>query len=183
MNMHGVGKFCYLIVLLLIGCAQPRPADPAAGAALLKPFKTGLQTALKTGIAKGPASAISVCKTQAPMIALNQSVNDVRMGRSSHRLRNPANQAPAWVQPLMDGYLADPASRQPKAVVLSDHRHGYVEPILLQPVCVMCHGQTLAPEIAAQIKAQYPMDKAVGFQPGDLRGVFWVEYPAPNIRQ
>jgi len=180
MNMYGVGKFCHLIVLLLVGCAQPRPADPAAGAVLLKPFKNGLQTALKAGLADGPANAISVCKTQAPMIALNQSVNGVRMGRSSHRLRNPANQAPAWVQPLMEGYLADHASRQPKAVVLSDHRHGYVEPIVLQAVCVMCHGQQLEPGIAAQINKLYPEDKATGFETGDLRGVFWVEYPAPD---
>ena len=170
----------YLIALLLVACAQPRPADPAAGAALLKPFKTKLQGALKTGLAEDPASAISVCKIRAPKIALEQSVNGVRMGRSSHRLRNPDNQAPAWVQPLMADYLADPASRLPKAVILSDQQHGYIEPIVLQEVCVMCHGHQLAPGIAAQIKTQYPMDKAVGFKPGDLRGVFWVEYPAPD---
>jgi hypothetical protein len=45
-------------------------------------------------------------------------------------------------------------------------------------LCLVCHGETLAPEIAAQIAAQYPEDQATGFADGDLRGVFWVEFPS-----
>ena len=183
MKYAAVGILCFLIALLLTACAQPGTADPEIGAALLKPFKTELQTALKTGLADGPATAIGICKNRAPQIATQQSINGVHMGRTSHRLRNPANQAPAWAQAVLDRYLVDSFDRTPTSVVISNRLHGYVEPILLQPVCVMCHGQDLAPEIATQIKAQYPMDKAVGFQPGDLRGVFWVEYPAPINRQ
>jgi hypothetical protein len=55
---------------------------------------------------------------------------------------------------------------------------GYVEPILLQSPCLACHGDALAPEVAARIGELYPEDRAVGFQVGDLRGVFWVELPA-----
>jgi hypothetical protein len=36
----------------------------------------------------------------------------------------------------------------------------------------------LAPDIVAQIQAKYPEDEATGFKLDDLRGVFWVEYPA-----
>ena len=31
---------------------------------------------------------------------------------------------------------------------------------------------------AAHIKKAYPRDEATGFDIGDLRGVFWVEYPS-----
>ena len=33
-------------------------------------------------------------------------------------------------------------------------------------------------EIAERIRALYPEDQATGFREGDLRGVFWVSYPA-----
>ena len=54
---------------------------------------------------------------------------------------------------------------------------GYVEPIVMQPMCLTCHGESLAPEIAARISEVYPDDQATGFKVGDFRGVFWVEFP------
>ena len=44
--------------------------------------------------------------------------------------------------------------------------------------CLTCHGSSLAPDVAAQISDLYPQDRAVGFEAGDLRGVFWLEFPA-----
>ena len=72
--------------------------------------------------------------------------------------------------------LDDPASRSPKAVELDGNRWGYVEPIIVQPLCLTCHGSELAPDIGAQITELYPDDRATGFEAGDLRGVFWVEF-------
>jgi hypothetical protein len=100
------------------------------------------------------------------------------VGRASHRLRNPANVPPEWVAPILDAYVASSADRAPRAVPLADGRWGYVEPILLQPPCLACHGETLAPDVASRIAALYPDDRATGFRVGDLRGVFWIEYPA-----
>jgi hypothetical protein len=65
-------------------------------------------------------------------------------------------------------------------VELSDTRLGYVEPIFLQPVCLTCHGETLAPDVASRIEELYPDDQATGFAVGDFRGLFWVEYPATD---
>ena len=101
----------------------------------------------------------------------------MRVGRASHRLRNPANAPPAWVAPILETWVADPAARAPRTVSLAEGRSGYVEPILLQPPCLTCHGESLAPEVAERIRTSYPEDRATGFQVGDLRGVFWVEYP------
>ena len=108
------------------------------------------------------------------------SGDGIRLGRSSHRLRNPANVAPAWVAPLLDDYVADSADRAPRVVALSAGRSGYVEPIGVQPLCLTCHGDAVPPEVTARIHELYPEDRAVGFDVGDLRGVFWVEFPAED---
>lgn len=162
----------------MAACAvHAQEAELARGAEFLMPFKKDLKSALKSGLAEGPAEAIQVCRVKAPGIADALSVNGVRMGRSSHKLRNPDNRAPEWVGPIMQAYLDDAASRQPRAVKLADDRWGYVEPIMVQPLCLTCHGSELAPDVAGQISTLYPEDGATGFEAGDLRGVFWVEFP------
>ena len=173
-------KSCRAILIWLVLAASTihaQDAELARGAELLAPFKQELQNALKSGLAKGPAEAIQVCRVKAPEIAKALSVDGVRIGRSSHRLRNPDNTAPDWVNPIMQAYLDDPASREPRAVELADNRWGYAEPIMVQPLCLNCHGSELAPDIAAQVSELYPEDRATGFEAGDLRGVFWLEFP------
>jgi hypothetical protein len=164
--------------VLAAALAHAGGAEPERGAALLAPFKQELQQALRAGLAEGPVEAIGACRQRAPEISGALSHDGIVMGRSSHRLRNPRNAAPDWVQPVMDAYVADRAKRVPKSVPLPNDRLGYVEPILLQPLCLTCHGDALAPEVASRIDALYPEDRAVGFAEGDLRGVFWVEFPA-----
>lgn len=156
---------------------QAQEADLAHGAELLAPFKQDLKKALKSGLAEGPAEAIQVCRIKAPEIATALSVDGVRVGRSSHKLRNPDNSAPEWVSPVMQAYLDDPSSRKPHITELGEDKWGYVEPIIVQPLCLSCHGSELAPDIAIQITDLYPEDRAVGFEVGDLRGVFWLEFP------
>ena len=154
-------------------------ADPAAarGAEILAPFKLQLKQALLAGLQQGPASAITVCSEQAPAIAAGISVDGIAVGRSSHRLRNPENAAPDWVSPVIDAWLESGADRAPVVVPLGGGRSGYVEAIETQPLCLACHGASLAPEVAERIAADYPDDRATGFEVGDLRGVFWAEFP------
>ena len=153
-------------------------ADPAAerGASLLVPFKRDLKQALVDGLAAGPAAAIAACRIEAPAIAARLSTDGLRVGRTSHRLRNPDNRSPDWVTPVLEDYLA--GDREPRAVRIAGDRIGYVEPIVLQPMCATCHGTAIAPDVADAIAARYPDDEATGFEPGDLRGVFWVTFPA-----
>lgn len=165
-------------MLLAAGLAGAQETARSRGAELLLPFKRELQAALRAGLAEGPVEAISACRVRAPEIADTLSRDGVRVGRSSQRLRNPANAPPPWVAPILDSYVADPAKRAPATVSLPDDRIGYVEPIRLQAACLACHGEVLAPDVAARIHELYPEDRAVGFRVGDLRGVFWIEFPA-----
>lgn len=170
-----------LLAVGLLACAQAAAADDARlarGAAALAPFKQELQAALQAGLAKGLAEAVDVCRVRAPEIARAAGGEGVELGRSSHRLRNPANAPRAWVKPLLDAYVADPAGARPRAVDLGAGRVGYVEPITVQPPCLACHGASVAEPVRAKLAELYPDDRAVGFRAGDLRGLFWAELPA-----
>ena len=167
-------------IVILAACSKAVPeaeVDPAEqGAALLVPFKTKLKHELVTSMQAGLDEAIATCNTAAPGIAASLSVDGVVMGRSSHKLRNPANAAPDWVALWFERYLA--GQSQPVSVELDDGRHGYIEPIMTQPLCLTCHGQDLQPEVAEKLAQLYPEDQATGFAQGDFRGVFWVEFQA-----
>lgn len=177
-------------MLGVVSCAAKEDADSSAvvladtrnvesthGASLLEPMKTELKQALMAGMQKGPLNAINVCKVQAPAIADSLSVDGIKIGRTSHRLRNPKNQAPEWVNAVLQTYLSDEKNRAPQWVSLENHRVGYVEPIAIQPMCLACHGKNLDADIATQINTLYPDDEATGFEIDELRGVYWVEYP------
>lgn len=55
---------------------------------------------------------------------------------------------------------------------------GYVGSKLMQSLCLTRHGESLAEDVAGEINRLYPIDRAVGFSVGELRGVFWMEFPA-----
>jgi len=168
-----------VLVIAVGAAAWPALADDtkSAGAEALAPFKKALMQALQGGLQSGPVDAVETCQLEAPAVAAAHSKQGVRVGRTSHRLRNPANASPGWVEPILERYLADAAARSPQSVDLEGGRRGYVEPITMQPLCLTCHGSALAPDVAAKIATLYPDDRATGFEVGDLRGVFWIELP------
>ena len=61
---------------------------------------------------------------------------------------------------------------------LPDGRSAYAEPLVIQALCLACHGTVIAPDVQAAIAEKYPADRAIGYADGDLRGVAWVELPA-----
>jgi len=124
----------------------------------------------------GPAGAIEVCRTRAPEIAAAVSNEyGLLLGRTSFRLRNPANAPPEWAARLVKDQVAEPTW-----LVAPDGRLGGLLPIRLKAECGVCHGpkEQIAPEVLSTIEESYPEDAATGFKEGDLRGWFWVEAPA-----
>ncbi len=149
----------------------------ARAQAALQPFKEQLLGALVDSLREGPGNAISVCRQKAPEIAAALSVGGVRMGRTSHRLRNPRNGAEPWMEPLLAAYLEEPENGLPRAVWLDEATIGYVEPIYAKSFCLSCHGPRVEPDLLEEIRSLYPEDQAVDFRDGDLRGMFWVTMP------
>jgi hypothetical protein len=57
----------------------------------------------------------------------------------------------------------------------------FAKPIVMQPMCVACHGSSdqISPEVKAKLSELYPNDKAVNYQPGQLRGAVVLSRGAP----
>lgn len=126
--------------------------------------------------AEGPVKAIEVCSKEANEIAQSVSKEqDVRIGRTSLKLRNPKNKPPEWARKLFVQ-----KAREPQFTYIDSETVGALLPIKLQAKCLMCHGpaDSLVPGVPEQLAKLYPNDQATGFSEGDLRGWFWVEVPA-----
>ncbi|MCB1124616.1 MAG: DUF3365 domain-containing protein, partial [Verrucomicrobiae bacterium] len=42
----------------------------------------------------------------------------------------------------------------------------------VEPLCLTCHGEKLAPDVTEALAKNYPGDAATGYQLGDIRGAF-----------
>lgn len=177
MSAMRIATVLFLSLVLIGTAAIAQQTSPDRAAKTLMPFKKELKQALLEGLSKGPVEAISACQVHAPKIAEGLSHDGIRVGRTSQRLRNPENRSPEWVRPILEAYLANPSERTPREVSLAEGRTGYVEPIVMQSLCLTCHGDALSEDVAAEIERLYPEDEAVGFAVGELRGVFWLELP------
>lgn len=180
---------CGALTFTLLACgpsACARRSEPSAtereqvvaqATAAINPFKKKLSEALTSAMTQaGPVAAIEVCSQQAPRLAAEASSPNVSVGRSALKLRNPNNAARDWLKPILGELGALPSAEGAQRVVRLDaQRFGYAEAITLKPQCVTCHGSEVAAPLAAEIKRRYPEDQAMGFQPGQLRGVFWAE--------
>lgn len=152
------------------------PEWEARGAAVARELKGRLLRELTAALADGPEHAIDVCRVRAPAIAAELGSEAVAAGRTSHRLRNPANAPRAWVAPLLAEAATQGRAATARAVRLPSGGVGYVEPLFVAPLCLACHGESLAPPVAERIRAGYPDDEATGFREGDFRGLVWVEF-------
>lgn len=166
------------LVLALPACDKNRIDESywrEQGAEVLLPLKQNLKRALLKGMEEGPVEAVTACEAVAPVVTKGAGSQVATVGRTSHKLRNPKNAPKLWMQPLLQGYLSSPDQMEPRVVVLDEDTVGYVEPIYLQPMCVACHGTSIASDVAQRIDALYPTDQATGFEPGHFRGIFWAE--------
>lgn len=159
----------------------PNAAARLRAAAAVASLKQRLVSELTAAIASGGAeNAIEVCRFRAPEIARAASAPGLRIGRTSHKLRNPANAAPDWVAPLLAEYVAGERGSEPTAVSLGGGRTGYVEPLATAPLCLACHGESITAAVTAKLASLYPEDRATGFRAGELRGLAWVELDAAS---
>jgi hypothetical protein len=127
-----------------------------------------------------PAEALDACHLAAiPVEQRAGRYEGVAVGRTSARLRNPANTPPPWASPIVERYADQPRANVDGFVVDLGDRVGVLRPIREQPICASCHGpeQILSPGVSARLAKRYPEDRAVGFHDGDIRGWFWVEVP------
>jgi hypothetical protein len=151
-----------------------------------KELKAELGAALEKG---GPVAAIEVCRSRAPAIAARLSAESgARVGRTALRVRNAGNAPDDLERAVLEQFAGDLAAGRvegPPEAAFEIKREGgierhYMRAIPTEALCLTCHGETLAPELAAAIARGYPNDQATGFKLGDLRGAFRVVWPAAS---
>lgn len=172
----------------LVANAGAETGDRAAeGRAIAQAFGSELRAALQDAIATGgPLAAIAVCHDDAPRIAAEAAhAAGADVGRTATRLRNPGNAPDAhqlevltsFAERVADGHVDPPPEH---FEVLPDGRQRYMNAIIIQPPCLVCHGVELAPAVAEAIDERYPEDAARGYSAGELRGAFTITWPAAD---
>ena len=161
--------------------AADTEALTAEARAAVKGFAVALKAELKAAIeAGGPEHALGVCNTAAPMIAADSSAAyGGEVGRTSLRLRNPANAPDAWELAVLEDFEARKAAGEAVAGLERAEIVGgvfrYMKAIPTAEVCTNCHGTDLKPEVTAVLDEFYPTDQARGFAVGDIRGAFTLQ--------
>lgn len=151
--------------------------------AFMGALKGELMKAMQAG---GPVEAVKACRVKAPAIAREQSEKTGwRVGRTSLKVRNPANAPDAWERKVLESFEArkaageDVKKMEHYEVVEMDGRKvfRYMKAIPTGALCLTCHGADLAPGLAAELDRLYPKDEARGFKAGDIRGAFTIVQP------
>ena len=146
-----------------------------------------LLQALNEEIAKGgPASAVGLCNEKAPLMAKTASEKTGwTIKRVSLQNRNPKAVPDAWERAALEDFDRraaageSPATLEKSDVVTTDAgrtEYRYMKALPVQQVCRACHGasESLAPDVATQLHALYPNDKAVGYTLGQIRGAMTI---------
>jgi hypothetical protein len=153
-------------------------------------FAQKLGGELKQAISQGgPDGAIGVCKTIAPQIAGDLSLqNGWHVSRVSLKTRNTMLGVPdAWEQKVLAEFDAraakgdDPAKLEFAEVVIepAGRYFRYMKALPVQPLCLSCHGgpADVAPAVKAKLASDYPHDKATGYSAGQVRGAITIKRP------
>lgn len=149
-------------------------------AAFASALKAELTAAMQEG---GPLQAIDVCHVRAPIIAREISEQQgMTLSRVSLRNRNPANAPRRWQTAVLQEFEARRASGEDVAELSwkstvpgpGGQEFRFMKAIPTAPVCLACHGESIAPPVAEKLAELYPDDAATGFREGDIRGAFVV---------
>jgi len=136
---------------------------------------------LNGALARGSTTSGSAfCHVDVTSIIQRVSREDgITAGRTSDRLRNPANAPKAWAAPFVAAHAGRPARTVDGFAIDLGETIGVLRPIVEQPMCGGCHGtrERMSPGLKLLLQERYPFDRATGFRDGEIRGWFWVELP------
>lgn len=176
-------RLVLVVVIALPGCSGNEKAAlerAGMGARVLgNTLGMELSNALKSG---SVPDAFTMCASNAQ--AMTKRIGEeegATVGRSSLRLRNPANAGPDWVTAWLEEQGERSVNQTEGFERVDSTPEGkfarVIKPIGIKPECLNCHGpaDNLATEVAAKLAEHYPNDAATGYSVGDLRGAIWAE--------
>lgn len=158
------------------------------GKTIVKSSGKALIGNLKKAIQQGGIQhAIKFCAVEAmPITDSLSKAHDVTLARVSHKNRNSRNEADSFEKQLIERYQTQ--IKEGKALKPSlaerDNKKVYYHPIKIKNgLCLNCHGKkgkTLSAETFELLRDEYPDGDAIGFELGDLRGLWKVQFKERN---
>ena len=181
----------FIPMLLAVWPAAASDSDRTAAArAVAGELVQRLGAALRREMAaSGPDGAVAVCKDTAPQLAAELSRRTGwRVARVSLKPRNALLGSPdAWEQSVLLRFEQSVAAGEP--VEGTDYAETVQEPqgrffrymraLSVQPLCLTCHGSaaTIPEPVRRRLADEYPHDRAVGYDVGQLRGAVTINFP------
>jgi hypothetical protein len=143
--------------------------------ALADEFIATLKPQLKSALqSDGPAGAIAICADVAPQIADSLSQTSGWMvKRVSLKARNASRAIPdSWETEQLQRFdtLTNEAHSPIEHAETIGDSFRYLRAQRVEPVCLVCHGEQLSPDVVEALDAYYPDDTATGYQLGQVRG-------------
>jgi len=132
-----------------------------------------LQRLLQVSEKEGWGGAVRYCHVTAETLAF-YGMENIYLQRIAERYRNPKDKLQDSLDRAAFAYFQKTGSKAP-IVWKTASEWRYYRPIyILMPTCLKCHGSKddLDALALTEIRKHYPGDQAVGFQVGDLRGLW-----------
>lgn len=134
----------------------------------------------------GSIHAVDFCNVEAmPLTDSLSKLHDVSIQRVSDKNRNPQNALATSMDMDVWEKVKTAMSSETGSKQFLEEENGsyfYYKPIVIaMPTCLSCHGDKNDIDEATQklIAERYPEDKAMGYQMGDLRGLWKVKFEMP----
>jgi hypothetical protein len=136
----------------------------------------------------GMVSAVGVCNEKAPQMAKAASQQSGwAIRRVSLLNRNPKAVPDAWERTVLEEFDRraaegeNPATLEKSAWVEEggSKEFRYMKALPVQQLCLSCHGSTdaIPVDVAEKLHVLYPLDKAVGYSLGQIRGAMTIRKP------
>lgn len=144
-------------------------------------LKSSLMKNLSEKISKdGVVEAIPFCHANVKPIAKEAAKTRLakyEFGRTSHKIRNVGNNPQPWADKYLKEFQGSFKGDIKKDYILTtvNNKKLYMEPLYVQPQCLLCHGENVSAEVKSKLQTLYPQDKATGFKLGEFRGFIWVK--------
>ncbi|MCP5008069.1 MAG: DUF3365 domain-containing protein [Planctomycetes bacterium] len=143
----------------------------------LKPL---LQSTMKES---GPVEAIKVCSNNAPLIAEQLSKDTAwNVKRVSLKTRNAQTATPdEWETKILEQFdqrqaKGESAKKMAYAEIV-EGQFRFMKAQGVEPVCLKCHGDAIAPKVDRALRLFYSGDRARGYLPGQIRGAISLRKP------
>lgn len=195
MNIVNAGQFrlgSILMSMLVVGAVMAADEDMRGfsdeGRRLANLITSQVRSELVKELERtGPIRAIVVCKYSVPEITSTLSrQSGMRVTRVALRPRNPALAEPdAWEQRVLldfekrvaKGERADMLEFAELVQEPAGKAMRYMKAIAMAQPCLHCHGPgaQIADGVRAQLAAEYPNDRAIEYQVGQIRGAISVK--------